>query len=100
MPRRVGVPSLVNVRVRVRDLRLRAAPLEVLVLLDVEFERVRAAGRSLLPQLVARRRRRWLERRMRRSPKAWLQQMRLLTFWVVRVTGVMDLSWKGALDCG
>lgn len=45
LPRRV-VPSLVNVRVRVRDRRLRFTPLDVLVLLDVELERVRAAGRA------------------------------------------------------
>ena len=48
MPRRAW-PSLVSVLVRVRDLRLSWAPLEALLLLDVELERVRAgrtAGRT------------------------------------------------------
>ena len=41
MPRR-PCPSLVNVLVRVRDLRLRFTPLDALLLLDIELERVRA----------------------------------------------------------
>jgi hypothetical protein len=47
LPRR-GSPSLVGVLVLVRDVRLRFAPLDVLVLLDIELERVgvdRTGGR-------------------------------------------------------
>lgn len=43
LPRR-GAPSLVNVLVRVRDRRLRFTPLDALLLLEIELERVSAAG--------------------------------------------------------